>query len=461
MVGQRWSPPGSWILRLGLISLAAGILVGGQPWDLSPRDLEPQLSEPSGRVLGPVEAAEPDSRLEQSLVASLIAPVDSADGLAAQPVEAYLARLESRGFARPQQGIWLQTQDQYLFDHQGSVPLPAASLVKVAVTLAALDCFGPDHRFETQLMATGPIEAGVLRGDLVVVGAEDPFFVWEAAVLVAQQLQEAGIQQVQGDLVIQGSFYMNFFQDPLQSGELLRQGLNGTIWPPEAEAQFQLMPAGTPRPELVITGQIRLADPGSSLALQPLVRHYSLPLAELLKLMNRYSNNLMADMLAQAAGGHQQVARRSAELIGIPASEIQLINGSGLGTDNKLSPRAVVGLLLQIQAQMAAAGLSVSDLFEIVGVDQGVLEQRLLPAPIVAKSGTLNRVSSLAGVIPTRDRGLIWFAVMNESPELVYAREQQGQLLRDLQSIWGSSSELPTPLQPQSNRQGLNFFSVR
>jgi D-alanyl-D-alanine carboxypeptidase/D-alanyl-D-alanine-endopeptidase (penicillin-binding protein 4) len=452
--------------------MTAGILVVGQPWDLSLGDLEPELSEPSGQVVGPVAAAGLDSWPNQSwpdqsfgaapsLVASLIAPMGTADSVAAQSVEAYLARIGSRGFARPQQGIWLQTQDQYLFDHQGSVPLPAASLVKVAVTLAALDRFGPDHRFETRLMPTGPIEAGVLRGDLVVVGAEDPFFVWEAAVLVAQQLQEAGIQQVQGDLVIQGRFYMNFFEDPLQAGKLLRQGWNGTSWPPEAEAQFQLMPAGTPRPELVITGEIRLADPGFIPAGQPIVRHYSLPLAELLKLMNRYSNNLMADMLAQATGGHEQVARRSAELIGIPASEIQLINGSGLGMDNQMSPRAVVGLFLQIQAQVAAAGLSVSDLFEIVGVDQGVLERRLLPAPIVAKSGTLNRVSSLAGVIPTRDRGLVWFAIMNESPELVYAREQQGQLLNDLQNIWGSGSGLPTQLQPQPNRQGLSFFSVR
>jgi D-alanyl-D-alanine carboxypeptidase/D-alanyl-D-alanine-endopeptidase (penicillin-binding protein 4) len=182
-------------------------------------------------------------------------------------------------------------------------------------------------------------------------------------------------------------------------------------------------------------------------------------LAELLKLMNRYSNNLMADMVANAVGGHQQVAARSAELIGIPQSEIQLINGSGLGMENRMSPRAVVGLFLQIQKLAGSTGLTVGDLFEVVGLDEGVLEQRLLPAPLVAKSGTLNQVSSLAGVIPTRDRGLIWFAIMNQSPELVYAREQQGRLLSDLQQGWGRESILPATLQPQPSRRGLTFLT--
>ncbi len=392
-------------------------------------------------------------------MANLIAPLAAGDGLAAQQVPSYLSRLGSRGFSPSQQGIWLQTQDQYLFDHQGSEPLPAASLVKVAVTLAALDRFGAEHRFETQFVPTGPIEAGTLRGDLVVIGGEDPFFVWEAAVSVGQRLQETGIQRIEGDLVIQGRFYMNFLTDPARSGDLLRQGLNAAIWPAEAEAQFQTLPAGTPRPQIEILGTVRVTDPSGEAGGTAPVRHYSLPLAELLKLMNRYSNNLMADMVANAVGGHQQVAARSAELIGIPQSEIQLINGSGLGMENRMSPRAVVGLFLQIQKLAGSTGLTVGDLFEVVGLDEGVLEQRLLPAPLVAKSGTLNQVSSLAGVIPTRDRGLIWFAIMNQSPELVYAREQQGRLLSDLQQGWGRESILPATLQPQPSRRGLTFLT--
>ncbi|NJO86228.1 MAG: D-alanyl-D-alanine carboxypeptidase [Synechococcaceae cyanobacterium RM1_1_27] len=444
------------------MALGAGILVGQHPLALS--FTHPVFQPPTGTDSSgvdssfdvPLESLEFNSSAEL-LIASLIAPVAAEDGLAAQQVASYLSRLGSRGFSPVQQGVWLQTQDHYLFDHQGSIPLPAASLVKVAVTLAALDRFGAEHRFQTQFIPTGPIEAGTLRGDLVVIGGEDPFFVWEAAVSVAQRLQEAGIQRIEGDLVIQGRFYMNFLTDPARSGNLLQQGLNAAIWPAEAEAQFQTLPSGTPRPQIEILGTVRVADPGRTTGEMAAVRHYSLPLADLLKLMNRYSNNLMADMVALAVGGHQQVAARSSQLIGIPRSEIQLINGSGLGMENRMSPRAVVGLFLQIQKLAGSAGLSVGDLFEVVGMDEGVLEQRLLPAPLVAKSGTLNQVSSLAGVIPTRDRGLIWFAIMNQSPELVYAREQQGRLLSDLQQEWGRESNLPATLQPQPNRQGLRF----
>ena len=36
-----------------------------------------------------------------------------------------------------------------------------------------------------------------------------------------------------------------------------------------------------------------------------------------------------------------------------------------------------------------------------------------MPTATVMKTGTLNDVSALAGVMPTRDRGLVWFAIIN------------------------------------------------
>jgi len=366
----------------------------------------------------------------------------TAQGSLQPQVEIYLAQLSGRGFASAAQGVWLQMGDQVLGQHQGSKALPAASLTKVATTLAALQQFGPHHRFVTTYLATGSLGTdGVLQGDLWVLGGEDPFFVWEEAFAVGNALNAQGIRQVQGDLVVVGRFYMNFSQDVARSGVLLRQGLDARLWPPEAQAQFQTLPPGTPRPQVEILGSVRVAQQIPSEA-QVLLRHESPPLIHLLKLMNLYSNNAMAEMVANAVGGAAQVAQMAQAITGMPAEELSLINGSGLGVENRISPRANVALLQAIQLLLEEQGLSLADAFAVVGQDVGVLERRLLPGILIAKSGTLSGVSTLAGVLPT-EQGDVWFALMNGGADLAGLRAQQGQFLSQLQAQWGSPAALP------------------
>ncbi|MFQ3583762.1 MAG: D-alanyl-D-alanine carboxypeptidase [Cyanobacteriota bacterium] len=362
-------------------------------------------------------------------------------------VERYLAQLAQRGAAKTAQGVWLQAGEQVLAQHQGSTPLPAASLTKVATTLASLHQLGPEHRFVTLFGTFGSVANDVLQGDLWVLGGEDPLFVWEEAIAVGNVLNAHGIRQVTGDLVVVGRFYMNFFPAAERSAALLRQGLDWRGWSAEAEAQFQTLPPSTPRPEVEILGTVRLAE-GIPAGWQPLIKHESAPLLHLLKLMNLYSNNFMADMLADAVGGAEQVAQISRSLTGIPAEELQLINGSGLGVENRISPRANVALLRAIQSLLAEKQLSLADVFAVVGQDVGVLERRLLPAVLIAKSGTLNAVSTLAGVLPTEQED-IWFALMNGGTDLVGFRTQQGQFLSQLQVQQGSPHTLPARWLPK------------
>src|SRR5688572_25274660 len=49
-----------------------------------------------------------------------------------------------------------------------------ASNMKVVTGAVALAQLGPDYRFRTTLLATGPVVDGVLRGDLILVGRGDP-----------------------------------------------------------------------------------------------------------------------------------------------------------------------------------------------------------------------------------------------------------------------------------------------
>ncbi|NES22675.1 MAG: D-alanyl-D-alanine carboxypeptidase [Symploca sp. SIO3E6] len=409
----------------------------------------PQTDAPQSTVNQPEKVTQQESPVELTPKPEqpLTVPLDNPESVTQQQIEQYINGLAAKGFAKENHGMWIQAGNRLLANHQGTIPLPAASLTKVATSLAALSTFGSEHQFITLISTNGSIQDGVLQGDLIIQGGEDPFFVWEEAIALGNLLNQLGIQQVTGNLVITDKFYMNFEFDPLKSGNLLKQGLNAQIWPSEAQTQYQTLPPDTPKPQVVIQGEVQVlpSTPGN---LQPLIRHYSFPLVELLKKMNRYSNNKMAEMLAQAVGGAKVVAQKSAEASGVPPTEISLINGSGLGEANKISPRAVCGMFLAIERYLESDNLTVGDVFTIVGQDKGILDERQLPQLSVLKSGSLNNVSALAGALPTQQQGTVWFATMNVGQNLSGFRTAQEALLQELLQQWGAVQSLPEELTP-------------
>ncbi|MFU1682518.1 D-alanyl-D-alanine carboxypeptidase/D-alanyl-D-alanine-endopeptidase [Phaeobacter piscinae] len=76
--------------------------------------------------------------------------------------------------------------------------LPPASVAKALTALYALDVLGADHRFTTQIVATGGISGGVVAGDLVLVGGGDPMLNTDTLAQLAKALKAAGIREVRG-----------------------------------------------------------------------------------------------------------------------------------------------------------------------------------------------------------------------------------------------------------------------
>lgn len=368
--------------------------------------------------------------------------------IAANTVQQYVQGLQTLG-AASQQGVWLQSGPVLLANHQGTTPLPAASLTKVATSLAALNTWGANYQFVTTLSTTGTIANGVLQGDLIVQGNGDPLFVWEEAITLGNTLQSMGINRVQGNLIITGTFAMNYNFNPVASGELLKQALNSATWSNTVENQYLTLPPGTLRPQVAISGTVKLAtlvNPKQIL----LVRHHSLPLSQILKEMNVYSNNEMAEMLAYLLGGATAVQQKAAQAANVPLAEIQLVNGSGLGVQNRISPRAACAMLMTIQKRLSPYQLTVADLFPVSGRDRrGTLLTRQIPFNTVIKTGTLNDVSALAGVMPTKNRGLVWFAIINRGSEIERFRNEQDRLLQNLLKQLLVAPNLPAALTPR------------
>jgi len=96
-----------------------------------------------------------------------------------------------------------------LVDYNADKLFLPASNTKLYTTSAALNLLGPQFRFATPVLATGPVEDSVLAGDLVVVGVGDPTwsarFHEEDGTLVfqgwADSLKARGIRAIAGDVV--------------------------------------------------------------------------------------------------------------------------------------------------------------------------------------------------------------------------------------------------------------------
>ena len=361
-------------------------------------------------------------------------------------VREYLKDLKDKNLIEGNQGVWVQSGMQPLVSQQGTVLMPGASLTKIATSLASLETWGPDYQFETRFLGTGPIKNGVLQGDLVVSGGGDPLFVWEEAIAVGNALNQMGIDRVAGNLVVTGNFRMNYQSDPVAAGEILRQAIDSRSWPRDVQAMYSKMAPGTRKPKVTVIGSVigeKFAREG-----RLLLKRRSLPLPEILKQMNVHSDNEIAQILADNLGGAQIVQQQAIWAAGVPEGELQLVNGSGLGVENRMSPRAACGMMQAIARNLQATGLTVADLFPVSGRDQGTLELRHIPPSAVVKTGTLDTVIALAGAIPTRDRGLVWFAIINRGTDWDSLRAQQDIFLQKLVQQWGTAPTLPLAITP-------------
>jgi serine-type D-Ala-D-Ala carboxypeptidase/endopeptidase (penicillin-binding protein 4) len=386
----------------------------------------------------------------------LLNPPLASDPQLQQTIEQYLTTLKGLGLNPQQQGIWIQTDSAQLINHQAGIPLPAASLTKSATTLAALKTWGFDKRFDTNIAMIGSIQGDTLVGDLVIEGAGDPLFVWEDAQALAQTLNKMGIQQVSGNLQIVGDFAMNYQRNPYKAGELLKQGLSGATLAqslsPEQLKDVNVIQAQSAK--LANGGKFQVKIAGSVLAgisgemqqtgKKTIIRHRSLPLLDIIREMNIYSNNEIAQTLAEGVGGPAKVMEIAAATAGFPASEIQLVNGSGLGVQNQIAPHAVSQIFRAIHRLARQQQLTVADLFPSSGTDRkGSMLDRKMPVGTTVKTGTLNEVSALTGALPTRDRGLVWFTIINRGRKIVPLRQQQDLLLQSLLTRWGQPTETP------------------
>lgn len=356
----------------------------------------------------------------------------------------------------PLQLVWhVENHEGVVITSQrGEEPINPASVVKVATSLWALEKLGPELALETRFFARGGVEweKGRVRGDLVVQGSGDPDFQVENALLVARALNEMGIKEIHGAVVVNDRFWMGWENgsagtepDPIKRGILmatrLRQALdrhrwNGVITRVWRElAQRRGWPSDSP-PSVRVSGGVG-ADGRSNLG-DLLLVHRSKPLVSVLHRFNAFSNNDI-ERLGVLLGPPSELAGLLKARLGLEGQEPSLETLSGLG-ENRLSPRAVVHLVRELVASCSARHLDPGHILPVAGCHPGTLEKffEVLAAPpyagsMVGKTGTLTNtdggIAVLAGIARTA-QGDFYFCLA--------VPEARGRLreARKLQEAW-------------------------
>jgi D-alanyl-D-alanine carboxypeptidase/D-alanyl-D-alanine-endopeptidase (penicillin-binding protein 4) len=324
---------------------------------------------------------------------------------------------------------------------------PPASVEKLYTTVALMRRLGPDARLHTTVLGTGHLAGGTWHGNLYLRGGGDPTFgdsgfnrVWNQGQgptpnqLVAQ-LRRRGIRRVTGRVFADESLF-----DRHRGG--LMTAFNADI--PDFGGQLSALTYDhgtvTKRlsPALFATRELALTMRGSGIRARAATRgrhapasaHLlalvsSPPLSALTRLMDVPSDDLFAELFTKQLGvlfGHGGSIPAGAAVIRRTIADSYalhptILDGSGLSRHDRSSPAQIVDLLRDVWHTPSGGQLAAS--LPTVGVE-GTVQFLGAKTPArgrcVAKTGTLDFVTNLAGYCRARNNHMLAFALMLDGP---------------------------------------------
>jgi D-alanyl-D-alanine carboxypeptidase/D-alanyl-D-alanine-endopeptidase (penicillin-binding protein 4) len=169
--------------------------------------------------------------------------------------------------------------------------------------------------------------------------------------------------------------------------------------------------------------------PASASTFNVLAEHVSQPLLESVRLMNKISQNLHAELLLRTVAREKtgigstddglKVEQSFLKAAGVADGDVALSDGSGLSRDDLVTPRGVIALLHYAAQQ--PWGQDYLSTLPIAGVD-GTLENRMKSTSasglIQAKTCSLEHVRGMSGYATTlRGEHLVFAIFGNNNPE--------------------------------------------
>lgn len=372
-----------------------------------------------------------------------------------------LALLRGLAQAGPNSGalVYDLSDGMPLFALRSKIARPPASVEKLYTSVAVLNDLGPNTKLRTRVLGTGHLgPGGVWHGNLYLVGGGDPTFgdqtfnrTWEwgygsTAAQLAGRLHAAGIRRVTGRVIGDGSLFdprvgppsTGFAPDiPDLGGQLsaltFDHGSTGNLSPPAFAARQLAQTMGTAHIQA-----IAYRFPGKAPAGARLLASVSSPPASVLvRLMDVPSDDFFAEMLTKqlgirfaGAGTTKAGAGVITEAMAAYGIHPKVVDGSGLSRADSSSPLDVVRLLREVHG--TATGQGLQDALPLVGVSgttRTIAVQTAAQGHCIAKTGTLDGVTNLAGYCHAKGGQLLAFALFVDGPPNWSALVTEGQMI--------------------------------
>jgi serine-type D-Ala-D-Ala carboxypeptidase/endopeptidase (penicillin-binding protein 4) len=382
------------------------------------------------------------------LVAAVVAPA----ALAARPLAiAIPGILKSHGLAASGTGVTIVdlSDGRVAYHLHAWKRFTPASNQKLITTVAALATLRPGFRYETTLNGDGVRHAMSYRGDVYLIGSGDPTLTTADLETLARRLRQSGVRHVDGRIVGDETIF-----DRMCFGPQWKPSFYGTESPPLSglSVNRNVAPNGrTPaRPALAAARLMRKALIAHGITVSgravagktpfgapALASVRSAPLWRILHTMDRDSDDFISEMVLKTVGALGDgtgttaagvtVARSVLEqMIGADARNLHLVDGSGLSAANRATASALAQLLART-ARDPTLGPPLRQALAIAGVDGTLRDRPVGSDRVLAKTGSLDGVSSLSGYATTKSGGNFAFSILMNGPHLDEAEAHRAQ----------------------------------
>ncbi|MEA2380328.1 MAG: hypothetical protein QOH72_299 [Solirubrobacteraceae bacterium] len=359
--------------------------------------------------------------------------------------------------AGPLAGAYVRDLDTgtALYAHKEDVARPPASVEKLYTTSTALLRFGAEARLHTSVVASGALDPqGVWRGDLYLRGAGDPTLGQPQIDALAQTIAaQSGIRRVAGSVLgdesvfdsLRGSSRTGYAVDRdivgVLSGVAVNRGFSRD-GAPATDAARRLAKAL----RAVSVGVDGASGAGTAPpAAQEVAGVDSPAMADLIRLTNVPSDNFDAEMLLKDVGAHYGGGGSTPAGVGVVRQQLatfgihpRIVDGSGLSTANRTTPRQVVRLLERMAGSEVGPQFGAS--LPVVG-RTGTMRKRMRGTVAQdrcrTKTGTLHAVSALAGYCQTTGGRTVAFAMLMSTVLITRAHGIQDRMTKAI-ATYGS-----------------------
>ncbi|MFZ3088735.1 MAG: D-alanyl-D-alanine carboxypeptidase/D-alanyl-D-alanine-endopeptidase [Methylotenera sp.] len=125
--------------------------------------------------------------------------------------------LKKAGIPQQSVGVYVQAVESStpILSQYAEQAMNPASVMKVVTTNAALDLLTPAYRWKTEIYRDGNLANWVLHGNLIIKGYGDPSFKAQDFWRLLISLRQAGVKKINGDLIIDKSYFANNIGSPI------------------------------------------------------------------------------------------------------------------------------------------------------------------------------------------------------------------------------------------------------